>query len=439
MGLERAQLGLLAAVAATCVVSIFAAQLLLAGAAVVLVVRLLLRRTRLPRTRLDGPLLAFCVWTLLSASFSPNPVTSHESAKKLVLFLILYLAVEALAEPSNRSAILDAATLGGLALAGAMLIQYYLLGFDTLDNRPHGFLGHYMTASGLVMAMLVLASARLALRPIPWPRVRPADLALLGWVVAGLAALAFLQKTAVFGIEGERLFVAAIAATAAVWALLPAQRPTPAASAALAVAAAVFSAWALVLSRTRSAWLGALAGLALVAILRAPRILWLLGAGVLALIALRPAPITGRLTVTDASSLDRYYMWQAGLDMILEKPVFGQGPGRVEVVYPGYRWPEAPNPRAPHLHDNALQIAAERGLPCLVFWVWMMVYALRDAYRLARHGPDRAAGVAALAVLSAVLVAGTFEYNFGDSEVLMFVLIVAALPYAVLRQQAAAA
>jgi O-antigen ligase len=205
------------------------------------------------------------------------------------------------------------------------------------------------------------------------------------------------------------------------------------------VATAAFSAWALVLSRTRGAWLGALAGLAVVAVLRAPRTLWLLGAAVLGLLLLRPAPLVDRLTVTDASSWDRYYMWQAGIDMILEKPIFGQGPGRIQDVYPGFRWPQAPNPEAPHLHDNAMQIAAERGLPCLIFWIWMMAAAMADALSLARRGPERDSGGAAFAVLTAVMLAGAFEYNFGDSEVLMFVLIVAALPYAVLRGRAALA
>ena len=32
------------------------------------------------------------------------------------------------------------------------------------------------------------------------------------------------------------------------------------------------------------------------------------------------------------------------------RSVFGQGPGMILSAYPSYRWPEAPNPRAPHLH-----------------------------------------------------------------------------------------
>lgn len=44
--------------------------------------------------------------------------------------------------------------------------------------------------------------------------------------------------------------------------------------------------------------------------------------------------------------------------------------------------------------------------------------------------------VATLCVLAAVLVAGLFEYNFGDSEVFMFVLLIASLPFALRRQRA---
>jgi putative inorganic carbon (HCO3(-)) transporter len=150
---------------------------------------------------------------------------------------------------------------------------------------------------------------------------------------------------------------------------------------------------------------------------------------------LSPGGIRSRLTVLDESSRDRYYMWQAGLDMVLERPVFGQGPGMVEVVYPRFRWPEAPNPRQPHLHNNVMQVAAERGVPGLVFFLsWVTVAflaALREAQRAAAsgRGPGWAA-VGALAALSAVFVAGLFEYNLGDSEVLMLVLLLTAVPFA---------
>jgi O-antigen ligase len=449
-GLERAQLGLVAALAAAGQVSIFAGQLLLALAGVVLLARLALRQTRLSATPLDGPVLAFCVWTLLSAAFSREPLVSHEGAKKLVLFALLYLAVDSLADSRARERVLDAVLLGGYVLAIGALLQYYLLGYDTLNQRPTSFLGHYMTASGLLMCLLVLAVARLAFFEGPLPAPAPADLRLLGLVVGGMAVVATLRAADLFAFEGQGLFVAGIAGTAAALALSRSGWPGRSTTASLAVAAAGVASWALLVSRTRNAWLGALAGLAVVAFLRAPKTLWLVPAAVAAVLVARPQPVMERLTVRDASSRDRYFMWQAGLDMVMDKPVFGQGPRMVESAYPDYRWPGAPNPVTPHLHNNVLQIAAERGLPCLAWWLWWVAAAMGDAYRESRRalfGAEpraadaprgaAAAAVAALAVLAAVMVGGLFEYNFGDSEVLMLVLIVSSLPYALRRQRCA--
>ena len=104
MTLERARLGLLAALAATIPVSIFASQMLLAPSLLVLLVRLLGRATALPRTPLDGPLLALVVWTLLAASFAAEPAVAHEESKKLLLFALFYLAVEGMAPARTASA-----------------------------------------------------------------------------------------------------------------------------------------------------------------------------------------------------------------------------------------------------------------------------------------------------------------------------------------------
>ena len=441
MTLARVQIGLMAAIAATCPVSIFAAQVFLALAVIVYLARLVTGRARLARLALDGPMLAFAVWTLLSASFSPDPVESYENAKKLVLFALVPLMVDASSEERDRERILDAALLGGIVLCTGTLLQFYFLGYDTIERRPRSFLGHYMTAAGMAMGTLVLAAGRAAFRRSSWALPTREDLVRLAVLAGALAGLTTLQAWDLFALEGERLFVASLAAAAAYMTLSRGVWPGPATSATLTLLALPIGAWALVLSQTRNAWLGAVAGIALVILLRAPRALWLLPAGLGAFLLLRPGLVMGRLTVTDPASVDRYYMWQAGVDMIREKPVFGQGPGMILQVYPDYRWPQAPNPRAPHLHDNALQIAAERGLPCLAWWLWLVAAALGDAYREARKGlfgPGWAAA-ASMAVVVAVMAAGLFEYNFGDSEVLMFTLLAMALPYGLRRQRSGVA
>jgi O-antigen ligase len=438
--LERAALGLTAALAAAISVSIFAAEILLTLALLVLAARLLAHRTRLVPTALDTPLLALVVWTLLAASFAADPARSHEDAKKLVLFAVFYLGVEALSPGPSRERVLSAVLLGGLALATLTVVQHHFLGYDQLSRRPHGFLGHYMSAAGVTMGVFLLAVARLVFGERPSPRAR--DIWLPALVVAGVAAVAACDAAG-SGRLATQLFVAGLVALAAVVALGRGEA-FRAAEAALPIAVAPLSAWALVVSQTRSAWVGAVVGLAATLALRAPRLVLLLGAAVAALLLLRPSSITGRLTVEDASSIDRYYMWQAGIDMVLDRPVFGQGPGMILARYPQYRWPEARNPRQPHLHNNPLQIAAERGLPGLAFFVWWAVVLLAAALgeaRRARAGPPGAgwAAVGAFAALGAVLVAGLFEYNLGDSEVLMLALLLTAVPFALERERAATA
>jgi O-antigen ligase len=434
--LERAQLGLLAALAATIPVSIFASEaVFLSLSVLVLAVRLATRGARFPATPLDTPVVSLMVWTLLAASFARDPARSHEDAKKLVLFALFYVAVEVLARERDRERILSAALLGGLALAGLMVLQRHFLGYDHLDRRPNGFLGHYMSASGVTMGVLVLAVARLAFGPRP--RRRAAGFALPLLVLGGVGAVA-AATAAGHGIVATRLCVAALGVLSAAVALSgsPAAR---AAEAALPAVVAPVAAWALVASQTRSAWVGAVAGLAVLAFLRAPRLLWVVGAATAAILVLRPDALTERLTIADASSRDRYYMWQAGLDMILDKPVFGQGPGMILVEYPRYRWAEATHPMQPHLHNNLMQFAAERGLPGLAFLLWWAIVALATALREARRSEAGWPAAGALAALVAVFVAGLFEYNLGDSEVLMLLLLLTAVPFALARDRSAAA
>jgi O-antigen ligase len=436
----RLQLGLFGGFAASVFASIFASGTLLYLALAVLLVRLLWGRTPLVRTPLDAPILAFAVWTLLSASFSSDPVISHVYSKKLILLGVFFLAVDTLAEPRSRERVASAALLGGIVLAGFVVLQYHVLGLSGLNNRPSGFLGHYMSAAGLVMTATVVAAGRLAFAR-DRPRLSPGDGRLLAAAIGGLLLLA-VAHAAGLGLRATELAVAALVVAGGAMAASRGAWPTPATGAVLATVMLPLGAWALLVSRTRNAWVGALVGVGLVILLRARKALFVLAAAALVLLVARPAALMDRLTLTDTSSVDRYYMWQAGLDMIRDKPVFGQGPGMILHNYPAYRWPEAPNPQVPHLHDNLLQLAAERGIPCALFWLWWMASALADAWSESRRllsTRDRRGSawvaVAALAAWFAVMVSGLFEYNFGDSEVLMFFLLVSALPYALRRER----
>ncbi len=88
------------------------------------------------------------------------------------------------------------------------------------------------------------------------------------------------------------------------------------------------------------------------------------------------------------------------------------------------------------MYTAIAQIAAERGIPALLLWLWFMVALLRDFVRR-RATTVPSVAMAALACTVALLAAGLFEYNFGDSEFLMLFLVLMTLPYAADRQPAA--
>ena len=96
----------------------------------------------------------------------------------------------------------------------------------------------------------------------------------------------------------ERVFVAGLALAAGALALSRGRWHGPASASTLALLALSCSTWALLVSRTRSAWLGLAMGALTIAVLRAPRTAILVPLGIAGVLVLRPAPVIERLTVT---------------------------------------------------------------------------------------------------------------------------------------------
>ena len=78
-------------------------------------------------------------------------------------------------------------------------------------------------------------------------------------------------------------------------------------------------------------------------------------------------------------------MMRSGLRIVKDDPLTGVGPDMVRMVYPHYRDPQAVQQLNPHLHNVPLQIAAERGLPALLLWLWFMFTLLQDFFRRREH------------------------------------------------------
>jgi O-antigen ligase len=366
------QIGLLAlfGVAGGVLFSIAVAQILLALAVVCWVAVVATRHERIAVPAFFWPLLAYAGATLVSAAFSPEPRVSLIDCKQLVLFLLVPLVYRFVT--GSRATTMVTVILSFAAVSAAFgIFQYAILHYDNLGRRPQGTLGHYMTYSGLLMLVLAAALARI-----------------------------------LFG-RSERTWAAAV---------LPA----------LAVAIAV--------TFTRSAAVGACAAAAMLLSLKDFRLLAVLPIVAAVFLALAPATLNARFVtmfnMKDPSSRDRLAMLREGEHMIRAHPLVGVGPNMVEVLYSQYRDPDAVQKVNPHLHNVPMQIAAERGLPALGLWLWFIVSLIVSLGRRLGHDRVRFLAASGLAAVTAMLAAGMFEYNFGDSEFLMMFLVLITLPFA---------
>jgi len=199
---------------------------------------------------------------------------------------------------------------------------------------------------------------------------------------------------------------------------------------------------ALGLTYVRGAWLGFAAGaLAVIAglgrrgLVAAAALVIVAGGLVLALPTIR-ARVETIGDPNNDTTRDRMAMMLVGFDIVAAHPLTGIGPEGVKRVYPKMVPPEGMRRSTSHLHNTPLQIAAERGLVGLAAWLWIFVAFFHRAGAVWRRlpvsdGEDRAVVLGSLAALVTFLVAGVFEYNFGDTEVLMVAMALMALPFAV--------
>ncbi|MBI4610655.1 MAG: O-antigen ligase family protein [Candidatus Rokubacteria bacterium] len=346
------------------------------------------------------PLATLAVVTLLSALAATNrPVALFES-KELLSLILFFAAVNGFASGDHiRRALVWLYSAVALVSVYAMLQTWTCtsvaeapgwvwwalklkaercrqLGVEPF--RAKGFFSIYMTLGGSLIVSLALLSAELALgsRRRAWWLVPPAA---LGFVTLGLTYV-------------------------------------------------------------RNAWLGFAAAIG-VLVLLSRRLALLVPLGLAVILALSiPSPLKAKLLSMfdpgSPSASERFYFWDAGLRMLKDAPLLGLGPGGVRLYYPDYKHPDARRARTGHLHNNLVQIAAERGLLGLGAWLWIWVAFLLRAGRIYAQLPparadDRVLVAGSLAAVIGFLIAGLFEYNFGDSEVIGLVWVVMAFPFVV--------
>lgn len=371
--LETALLGTATAAVLFSLVSISFAQGFWLLALLVWTVLLVRKDIRFAVPPFYWPLLGYAVWSLAAAAASIDTRSSFKDARDLLIILIIPLALAAFRRLTALKFPLWALFLSGAAASALALVQF--LGRERPDERIEGFMGHYMTQAGLLGLFICFALAQVLF-------------------ARGRARLAW----------GAML---------------------------------VPSGAALVMTLTRNAWLGVGAAVALLMALWKPKALLLAPVAAALLYFAGPEVVKSRVRSivdrSDPSNIARIEYARLGFKVIGQKPFFGTGPDTVDKLFPdpAYGLGDYAQ-KSVHLHNNYLQIAAERGLPALAAWLAFLGFAAVHLYKRFRTGgpaikPLAAAGLGALALL---LVAGLFEYNFGDSEVAQLFLLLLALPFA---------
>ena len=382
-----------------------AASITLSQTMIVVLTFWLLRERHRGRLQLAWPLAvpigAFAGWTLLTSLLSAEPADSVRASDSLIWLATIWVVLHAVDDARRARwfatalfvalavvatlSIVQVATCGGERLtAKAVGLPRVLSSFFGKCHRAHGFYSIYMTLGGVLAMVLVLTLPRLA-------SLRYRAAAAAGWLVGALGFALTLVRGAWVG---------------------------------FGVAVAVL---ACTLRRQTATFVGVL----------------LIAAATLAI----PGVLARALSLvdsTDPTARERLAMMSAGAALLREHPIAGIGPGQVKRLYPEYAPSYAVRRHTSHLHNTPLQIAVERGIVGLALWLWIFAAFFARIVKIWKRlpvdaGPDRVLVAGCAAAIVAFIAGGLFEYNFGDTEVLLVAMSLMALPLVIERDRARSA
>jgi O-antigen ligase len=202
----------------------------------------------------------------------------------------------------------------------------------------------------------------------------------------------------------------------------------------------LLSVFILILTSTRSAWIGMILAASVVLFFYKPKTLIVIPAATALILLLSPREIKNRalsiFSTKSYSNAQRLEYIRVGIEIIKEFPLLGTGPDTVEMEFqnPKYGLSDEAKDNV-HLHNNILQIGAERGLPTLLVWFAFLVWLCLSLIKLVPNKDPTLfpLTVAAIAALFAHLAAGLFEYNFADAEIAALFFYMMAVPFAQAR------
>ncbi len=321
------------------------------------------------------PLIFYAGFSIISSFFSYLPLRSLFSLKELFLFLAVPFVFSVLKSEKDKIEKVNSYFFYTVLLSFLLsLFQFvYFILKKSPSPRSFGFESHYMTQAGIMMILAIYSITYIL------EKGKESD-----YKIFGIFALSTLS---------------------------------------------------LLLTLTRSAWLGLIVAGAILVFRKKPILIF---AGIFAIIIvflIAPAPLKNRIlsftNMKDITFQNRIIMIKKGIRMIKDKPLWGIGPGMVKYAYtvPRFKVEEKEELHS-HLHNNFIQIWAERGAFTVLSWLFFVAILF---YSLIKLKPDSKffiiARESAIYIFIAFLIAGMFEFNFGDSEVLMVLFWFLTVPF----------
>jgi len=193
----------------------------------------------------------------------------------------------------------------------------------------------------------------------------------------------------------------------------------------------------LALSLARLSWFGLFVSATFLFLVR-KRILIVIPTFILVLVvAFGPQVLSNEIqsvvTKFDRHSMQqRYLLWEAGWQLFKDHPISGCGFNCTEVIdsqYPNHPILKKFN----NLHNNIVQISVDSGIIGICAWLFLWVAYFRAIYVKWKNSKvnddNRWIVIGSAAAVISFLCAGFADTNFYDSEVVMVVYFIMALPF----------
>ncbi|UCF06633.1 MAG: O-antigen ligase family protein [bacterium] len=344
-----------------------------------LVIALVSKRFRFAGTMLDLPIFLFIATSLAAAIFSDERYASILGLKNLLLASVVYLFTFNVRDRTEVRRLLIVLFLSGTASAVYGIVIYAMGHGDGGLGRTPGSFSIAMTFGGVMLVLCSLALGPAIGSSLQWRLRLPA----LSMVSIGLVAL--------------------------------------------------------LLSFTRSSWVGMVAAAVVVfSILRKRWLIPLIGCMIVLYLVLPDALQQRVSTIWDPTyrtNIHRMQLFRGGVKIFYDYPVLGVGTRDLGELYRRYKPPEAVYIYG-HMHNIFLQVAVTTGIVGLAAFCYLLISCFRlliANLRLGLPPPDRAWVAGSIGALVGFIVNGLFEWNFGDAEVVTLFYIMLGMNCAIPR------